>query len=446
MNKKTTYIALVLFFLIATAFVVARYKMRSDDTASKLYPLKERKGALAQSADWKATKEKSDKLIRIVRLKPDDKKSALALASLYIQEGRNTGDHVYYNEAALKYVNDVLTVEPENFEALILKSLVELSQHHFVEGLQTAEKAKMINPYNSYVYGLVVDGNVEMGNYSVAIENLEKMVSIRPDLRSYSRISYMREIHGQMSGAIDAMKMAVDAGFPGEEGTEWARVQLGYLYEKTGDLKSAEMNYIIALQERPDYPYAIAGMANIAVAKKDYNNAIEQYKKADILTADYSFKEKLAEVYLLTGQQAKAKEMLGIIREELNNAASEEKGGINHHIDKELAFIYLMENNPSEALKHAIAEYNRRPDNVEVAEMVAWAHFRNGEAQKALHFLHTALKTGSKNPTLLSHAAMIYAQVGDKAKAKVMLEEVVKIDPNIEPTLKKESQALLSKL
>lgn len=445
MNKKATYIAVLFFFIIATAFIVLRYNIKLKNKTVAFYPLKERKGNVAQTAEWKVTKEKSDKLIRIVRLKPDDKKSALALASLYIQEGRNTGDHMYYDEAALKYINDVLTPEPENFEALVLKSLVELSQHHFVEGLQTAEKAKKINPYNSYVYGLVVDGNVEMGNYPAAIENLEKMVSIRPDLRSYSRISYIREIHGEMTGAIDAMKMAVDAGFPGEEGTEWARVQLAQLFEKTGDLKSAEMNYTISLQERPDYPYAIAGMGNIAMAKKDYNNAIEQYKKADALIADYSFKEKLAEVYLLTNQQAKAKETLGAIREELGNAASE-KGGINHHTDKELAFIYLLENNPSEALKHAIAEYNRRPDNIEVAEMAAWAYFKNGEAQKALPFLQTALKTGSKNPTLLSHAAIIYAQVGDKAKAKIMLQQVVKIDPNIDPTLKKESQSLLSKL
>lgn len=446
MKKKSIYIGLVLFFFLATAFVVVRYKMRVNNKVTAVYTLKERKGIMTQTADWKATKEKSDKLIRIVRLKPDDMKSALALASLYIQEGRNTGDHMYYNEAAMKYINRVLSVEQENFEALILKSLVELSQHHFVEGLQTAEKAKKINPYNSYVYGLVVDGNVEMGNYPAAIENLEKMVSIRPDLRSYSRISYIREIYGEKTAAIDAMKMAVDAGFPGEEGTEWARVQLGHLYEKAGDLKSAEMHYTISLQERPDYPYAIAGIGNIAMAKKDYSNAIEQYKKADALMADYGFKEKMAEVYLLTNQQAKAKEMLGAIREELSKAGLQEEGGSNHHTDKELAFVYLLENNPSMALKHAIAEYNRRPDNIEVAEMVAWAYFKNGEAQKAVSYLQTALKTGSKDPTLLSHAAIIYAELGDKAKAKIMLQEVVKTDPNIEPTLKKESQSLLSKL
>ena len=89
------------------------------------------------------------------------------------------------------------------------------------------------------------------------------MISIRPDIRSYSRVSYLREIHGDYPGAIEAMKLAVDAGLPGDEATEWARVHLGHLYEITGDLKNAEMHYLIALQKRPGYAYAIAGQGSI---------------------------------------------------------------------------------------------------------------------------------------------------------------------------------------
>jgi tetratricopeptide (TPR) repeat protein len=101
------------------------------------------------------------------------------------------------------------------------------------------------------------------------------MISIRPDIRSYSRISYLREIHGDPEGAIEAMKLAVDAGQPGAEGTEWARVQLGKLYEQTGELKYAEMNYAISLQNRPNYPYALAGLARLAVAAKDFGKQLD---------------------------------------------------------------------------------------------------------------------------------------------------------------------------
>ena len=446
MNKKFTYIALLAFFLMATAFVVLRYNAKVQNNTNAFYPLKDRKGPLAQMHEWKLVKEKGEKLIRIVRETPTDLKSTLALATIYIQEGRATGDNTYYNEAALKYINNVLTAEPNNFEALMLKSVVELSQHHFAEGLQTAEKAKSINPYNAYVYGLITDGNVEMGAYEAAVESLDKMVSIRPDLRSYSRISYLREIHGQTEAAITAMKMAVEAGFPGEEGTEWARVQLAQLYERTGDLKNAEFQYATSLNERPGYAYAIAGLGNISVAKKDYAKAIEQYSQAIAVLNDYSFREGLARAYLLKGDQQKAEEIINTMVDDLSAAAAEGEEGANHHSDHELASVYLLKDNPAKAVQHALQEYNRRPKNIDVAELVAWCHYKNGDAVKALPYLQTALQTGSKNPVLLCRAGVIYAQSGDKVKAKSLLQDGLKTDPTIDPFLKKEAMLIFNKL
>src|SRR5215203_340540 len=133
----------------------------------------------------------------------------------------------------MKYINDVLIKEPENLEALTLKALLLVSQHHFAEGLAVAERARQISPYYAFLHGILIDGYVEMGNYEAAVESAENMISLRPDIRSYSRISYLREIHGDYPGAIEAMKLAVDAGGFGDEPTCWTRVQLARLYENT---------------------------------------------------------------------------------------------------------------------------------------------------------------------------------------------------------------------
>jgi tetratricopeptide (TPR) repeat protein len=85
------------------------------------------------------------------------------LANIFILEARATGNYQYYDKAAMKYVNDALAKDPNNFEALTLKSLLYLSQHHFADGLAMAEKAEKINPYNAFLYGVLVDGHVEMG-------------------------------------------------------------------------------------------------------------------------------------------------------------------------------------------------------------------------------------------------------------------------------------------
>jgi tetratricopeptide (TPR) repeat protein len=446
MNKKFTYPALIILFFGLTAFVVINYNTRFKSEMVAFFPLQQRAGAAAALPEWASIKTNSDKLIRIVRENPDDIKSTMALVSLYIQEGRVTGNHSYYDAAAMKYINQVLEKKKDHFEAMVLKAVIQLSQHHFTEALETADKARAINPYNAFIYGVIVDGNVEMGNYTVAVENSDKMMSIRPDIRSYARVSYLREIHGDYPGAIEAMNMAVEAGAYGDEPTAWSRVQLAHLYELTGDLKAAAMHYTIASEERPGYGYALAGLGRIAMAEKDYNKAIELHVKAIASVSDYAIKEQLAELYLLANQKEKAGALMQQVIKELNAASEEGEQNINHHADGELAYIYLFQQELDKAEASARKEYNRRPDNITVNETMAWVLHKGGKVQEALTFVAAALKTGSKNPVLLCRAGLIYNKAGEKDKAKLLLNEGLRNHPNIDPLLVAECTEVLKSL
>lgn len=445
MKKKFTYILLLVLFFGTSAFVVLRYNHKLKNKINAFYPMLERKAPMANSAEWQSIKINAENLIRIVRDNTQDKKSALALASLYVQEARASGNYTYYDKAALHYIDAILESDAKDFEALTLKALVQLSQHHFAEGLSTAEKARNINPYNAFVYGLLVDGHVELGNYKSAVENSDKMVSLRPDMRSYSRISYLREIHGDYPGAIEAMKMAVDAGIYGDEPTSWARIQLARLYENTGDMLNAEMHYTIALDQRPSYAYALAGLGRIALWKKDFTKAIQLFTQADGLIKDSYFQEQLLQAYLATGNKKMAKELLQKMVAAITNAVKETAGDENtaHHADAELAHLYLLLNNHEKALIHAMNEYHRRPENIDVNALIAWVYYKKGEAQKSLSFLKNALRTNCKNPTLLCQAALIYHKNGDEKKAKELIIQALANDPNIDNELKKEAKAVL---
>jgi tetratricopeptide (TPR) repeat protein len=444
MNKKLSFLLLLAGFFVVTAFVVIRYNTKSG-TYAKTYPLLERKGALAGLPEWASIKAKGETLYTNINNHPDDIPTAIQLAGLYIQEARITGNYNYYDGAAMKYIDHVLALKPGHFEALILKSIIQLSQHHFTEALETAGTAQKTNPYNAFVYGIMVDGNVEMGNYAEAVEASDKMMSIRPDIRSYSRVSYLREIHGDLPGAIEAMKMAVDAGARGDEGTEWARVQLGRLYELSGETRTAEMHYLIALRERPSYGQAFAGLGSIALGKEDFPAAIKYFEQANANMNDYGVREQLAEAHMLAGNKDKAAALLDNIEEELLKGASEGENGANHHADKELAYVYLLKGSYDKAVKHAVAEYNRRPDNIEVNEAVAWTLFKSGDTKKAIPYLEKALSTNSKNPVLLTRAGIIFSKDGEQAKAQKMLTEAMKNNPNINPLLKREAGSLVSK-
>jgi tetratricopeptide (TPR) repeat protein len=448
MRKNILYIVFFALLILTIGIFLYKHQKQQISDENKIYTLIDRKGAAAKTEEWKNLKLRGQKLLRDIQSDPDDPTPKLTLAGLFIQEARVTGNYAYYDKAAMNYVNDVLKHDSLNFEALTLKSLLYLSQHHFEEGLYTAEKAKQINPYNAFVYGILVDGNVEMGHYEEAVKNAESMINIRPDIRSYSRVSYLREIHGDYPGAIEAMEMAVEAGPPGDEATEWARVHLGILYENTGDLKKAAEQYNISVSVRPGYAYALAGLARIATANKNYKQAVAYYQMADSSVNDLSIKEALAEVYKLSGDNKQADELeKAVIKGMSEEAESGKKDeNIGHYVDRELAYAHLKQKNFDKALEHALMEYNRRPENIDVNEAVAWVYYCKGDFDNALPYIKTALKTKSKNPTLLCRAGLIFAKTGDISVAKVSLKEALKANANIADNLKAESITTLQSL
>ncbi|MEO5647687.1 MAG: tetratricopeptide repeat protein, partial [Chitinophagaceae bacterium] len=354
MKRKKLYLIFAVSIFICAAVIIYAYTQKQKEKANRSYVLLERKGECANSAEWKEVNNKGKLYLSLLQEDPTDTKTALKLAALYIEEARVTGNHMYYDMAAMKYINNVLELDPQNFHALVFKALIFMSQHHFADGLATAQQAQKINPANAYVYGLLVDGNVEMGNYDSAIANADKMVSIRPDLTSYSRISYLREINGDYAGAIKAMTLAVEAGGAGDEHTEWTRTQLAHLYEKTGDYIHADSLYKFSLSLRPAYPYALAGLGRVALARNDHNTAISHYQKAVSLVDDYTLNEELADIYRLTGKTKEADEILNKIIADMTKEAkaSSDDETIGHYSDQELAVAYLKINNLDKALEH----------------------------------------------------------------------------------------------
>jgi len=416
-------------FAVLVIFVAVILIFRQKEPA--IPPLKDRIGAIGSGAEWMNTKKAIDGLIADLRKNPDDLKTKVKLAQGYIQEGRITGDYNYYDVAAMKLLNEVLAKEPENYEALTNLAVVYLNQHHFQQGLEVGLKAEKMNPHAAFVYGILTDANVELGNYDEAVKMADSMCAIRPDLRSYSRISYVREIYGDIPGAKEAMMMAVKAGIAGFEQTEWCRVYLGKLYELTGDIDTAEMIYQTANTARPNYAYAIAGLGRVERAKKNYPEAIAWFIQAQGLVKDYAFGDELIDLYQLTGQRDKAdstsREVIKALQAHANT--NDQNGDAGHYADKELAFVYLKMNENDLALQHAEAEYKRRPENIDVNEMMAWVHYKRGEYGAALPFIQKSLRTGSQKPELLCRAGLIYCRNSQTLKGSELISQAMDEDP-----------------
>ncbi len=411
------YIILVSFLIAFIAAIVVTQKKEPD--FSKLKP---QLGNISSSSEWINTQAAiagMEDQLRNNPLKSNEIK--LKLAQAYMQEGRVTGEHSYYDALAFKMVNEVLKGAPENFEALCCKATLQASAHQFTDALQTSTQAIKVNPYNAYIYGVKCDALVELGKYDEAIAAGDKMVGIRPDIRSYSRISYLREIVGDYSGAIEAMKLALSSGYPGLEQTEWVRVYLAHLYEITGKTKEAEMYYQQALINRKLYAPAIVGLGRIEKLKKNYPKAIKYYQEANDLMQDYSYHQELALLFVLTNEKEKSdkefQKALDLLMK--HKHPTSEENGIGHNIDRELALVYLSMNENEKALNSARAEYEVRPNNIDVNEVLAWSYYKVADYKHAQAHIFKALKTKSKNAELWYKAGLIfqannYDELGNK--------------------------------
>jgi tetratricopeptide (TPR) repeat protein len=256
------------------------------------------------------------------------------------------------------------------------------------------------------VYGILVDANVELGNYEEAIAMSDRMQAIKPSLEAYSRASYLREIHGDYNGSIEAMKLAVQAGLPGSEPQCWSRNMLGDLYYNTGNMIGAENAYAENLAMRPSYAQSMAGLAKVETKKKNYARAIALLDSANAIMPQSSFEEQKADVYVAMGDTKKAIDKYNEIQKLL--IADANSG--HHSVSLELCRSFIKTNQWDSAKKYALMEYSIRPKNIDVNNELAWIAYNQKDVAKAKEYLKTATSTSSKNPELLKRFALINVQ------------------------------------
>jgi tetratricopeptide (TPR) repeat protein len=359
-----------------------------------------------------------------LRSSPEDWEAFGQLGLAYLQIARETGDPSYLAKAE-GVLEKALDLNPEDYTSLSALGSLALARHAFHEALDWGEQARNINPDRAYAYGVMVDAQVELGLYEQAVDTLQQMVDLRPDMSSYSRVSYLRELHGDVEGAVEMMQWAVEGGSPGSENTAWTRTQLGNLYFNSGRVKEAENEYLRTLHDRPDYVYALAGLASVRAAQGQAEEAITLLERAIAIMPLPEFLIHLEDLYRFTGQEEAARrqgELLAAIQQLYRSS------GVD--LDLEIA-LYNADHdlNLEETVEQARQAYERRP-SVYAADVLAWALYKTGRYREAQTYSQEALRLGSRDALKLFHAGMIHFQLGERAQAREYLEQALAVNPN----------------
>lgn len=375
-----------------------------------------------------------------IQRNPNDTDAYAQLGLGLLQQVRESGDLSLYTRAG-KAFDEALTRDPQQLDALVGQGILALALHDFPGALEWADKAWTINPFRAQTLGIMVDGQVELGRYAEAVTTLQKMVDLRPDLDSYSRVSYVRELYGDVDGAIEAMQSAVQTALPGSESWAWTLTHLGHLYFNRGDIEEAAVIYEQVLTAKANYPYALAGQARVAVAQGNTDEAIALYTQITERLPLPEFIIALGELYEATGQPDVAHQQYDLVSviQQLNGAA-----GMN--VDLEMAlFTASHGNDPAAAVQQARAAYAERP-TIYAADTLAWALYQQGDYEEAWSFSQEALRLGTKDALLHFHAGMIAAKVGDKEVAATHLQTALAINPHFSPLYGPVAQDALTEL
>ncbi len=363
------------------------------------------------------------RLQQAARADPEDWRAWAALGSAYVEEARATGASSWYPSAEAAFDRSLALNPARNADASAGMGALAAARHDFALALEWGEKARDIAPDDPLVYGAVGDALVELGRYPEAFGAFQRMVDLRPGLASYARVSYARELQGDVAGAIVAMEAAADAASD-KRGKAFATFQLGELYWNSGRAEEAVRHYERANALDPGFVPPRARLARARFYEGRVEEAVDRYEEVLQRLPLPEYVIDLADIYRVSRQPALAEEQVALLEAQRRLLASD---GVA--TDLEFALFSADHRIDLEAgLAAARAQWERRK-SVFVADVLAWQLYAHGRHEEALAMSDQALRLGTRNALFHFHRSMIEGALGRTEAARADLEQAMTINP-----------------
>lgn len=350
---------------------------------------------------------------------PEDLASLQGLTAAYVDRAAETGDAAFYG-LAQQAIDRALQLRPDDPDTLLVQGVLQLSLHQFADALRTGERARDVRPDSASVLGVIVDAQVELGRYDRAEQTLQEMLDRKPALPALSRASYLRELSGDLDGAVTAMQQARTAGSSSPFAVASVTTLLADLLMQRGEVDAAAAAYDDALSAAPSFAAARVGAARVLAVRGDTAAAVAQMQQLTQEQPTVLGLLLLADLQRATGDAAGAADTAGVVR-----AVAALQGEQGQVVDLEMSLFEADAGDPARALELAQRTRAARPDNIFTTDAMGWALFRTGDVGAAAEHSADALRLGSVSPVLRWHAAEIAAARGDDATAREHLALVL---------------------
>jgi tetratricopeptide (TPR) repeat protein len=363
-----------------------------------------------------------------------------------IELARATGDLSAFLRAESAF-DTTLARDPHNAAALGYKGSVLVSLHRFVDAAALARTILDRHPGDPVALATLGDASLELGDLSAARDAYTRANAVARSAATLVRLGHLAFINGDTPGALDAAAAAVSlADSEGAEGERAAfyHYQLADVLISTGDRAGARVQYAASLTADPGSFLAHSGLARVAAADGDLDEAIRQLTAAIAIVPQPDFLARRGDLYSLraaAGDPKRASDDYATV-EAIAKLAGEAAGVY----DRTLA-LYLANHglDPTRAVALADAELTIRRD-VYGYDADAWALLAAGRPIDADAMMSRALGFGTRDAKLLYHAGMIAAALGQTDRARTLLGDSLALDPSFDPRQAARARATLTTL
>jgi tetratricopeptide (TPR) repeat protein len=391
-------VAVVLLGIVVAVIVRANVqKLAWPRTGADVAPVDPGRATTSRDGLQRTIDATQDRL----RRNPTDAQAAVSLADALLRQARvsgNAGLAAVAEQALLRVLKD----DPLEYDARRMLAAVYLSEHRFREAIREAARAREQRPADDWNYGVLGDGHLELGEYDQAFAAFQHMMDLRPTAGAYARAAYAFELRGQLERALEAMRLSTDATAPNDpESLAWHHAQMGDLHRQLGHLDAAEFEYRWAERTFPDHPFASAGIARLQAARGDRQGAAAAYERAMSRSPSPDAAERLGDLYMALGRSREASQQYALA-----------EAGWRFDAPQPAALArFLADHDRSigEAVQLAERTAADRQD-IFTEDALAWCYFKAGRLADAEAAMKQARRTGTKDRSILAHAAAIAAR------------------------------------
>ena len=361
--------------------------------------------------------------------RPSDFRSAIVLAQLFMRQAKENDDFDAYVRAESTLLM-ATEHSPDSTEAKAYLAATLMAQHRFAEALSIAQSVLERDSNSKIALSIVGDAQLQLGNYSMGKIAYEKLLELQDSPTANIRLARYHELNGNIDQAIELAKRSLEQQkqkYSLESIEGWYQWRLAKLHFDHGRIEEAKTYLDASLCLVPHDAESHALLGKVLYFQGETESAIMHLKSAIAVAEKPPFLIMLGNIYRHEGRKLEAANAYDRASELMTEEAEHPKAGPAHARER-AAFLLDQNKNLVLALSLAKQDFELRND-LFCHDLLAWAHYKNGNVRQAKVSIDRALAVGSNDAKVFFHAGMIEAELGNIDAAIENLEAALRANP-----------------